>query len=83
MPTGGTHLFPVSYSPVVSSRTTSHVSPMSVKSSFSAFVSDCYTSKGNVKLWNNPIFSVPAFFVMMRLWAIGFSVPVEELVPLQ
>ena len=35
------------------------VSPVSVKSSFSAFISDCYTSKGDVKLWNNPFFSVP------------------------
>ena len=44
------------------SPTTSRVNvvlPMSVKSSFSAFVSDCYTSKGDVKLWNNPFFSVP------------------------
>ena len=70
MPTGGTHLFPVpaasifssDLSPSLPSCTTSCVnvvSPVSVKSSFSAFVSDCYTSKGDVKLWNNPFFSVP------------------------
>ena len=47
MPTGGTHLFSVS---PLSSPTTSHVtslsvsSAVSVKSSFSAFVSDCFTS---------------------------------------
>ena len=64
MPTGGTHLFSVpaaSYSSVISSPITPrvNVSPASVKSSFSAFVSDYYTSKGDVKLWNNPFFSVP------------------------
>ena len=65
MPTGGTHLFSVpavSYSSVSSSPITSRVnvvSPITVKSSFSAFVRDWYTSKGDVKLWNNPFFSVP------------------------
>ena len=42
--------------------TTSHVIvvlPVSVISSFSAFVSDCFVSKGDVKLWNNPFLSVP------------------------
>ena len=92
MPTGGTHLFPVSYSssalssslPFLTTSRVNVVLPVSVKSSFSVFVSDCFTSQRDVKLWwINLVFLCLAFFVIMRLWVIDFSVPVEELVPLQ
>ena len=68
MPNGGTHLFSVSPTiscSVVSSLTTSRITslslspPVSVKSTFSAFYSDCFTLQGDIKLWNNPFFSVP------------------------
>ena len=69
MPTGGTHLFSVpavsypsalsSSSPSLSTTHVDVVKSLSVKSSFAAFVSDCFTSKGDVELWNNSFFSVP------------------------
>ena len=59
MPTGSTHLFSVS---PFSFSCTSHfnvITPLYVESSFSAFVSHCFTSKEDVKLWDKPLFSVP------------------------
>ena len=68
MPTGGTHWFSVPavcypsasvFFPTSCFESLSVPPALSVKSSFTAFVSNYYTSKGDVKLWNKPCFSVP------------------------
>ena len=87
MSTGGTPLFSVpavSYPStfVLSFPTLSDVMSLSVKSSFAAFVSNYFTLKETSNSGITHLFLYVAFFVMMYLWVIGFSVPVEELIPL-
>ena len=91
MPTGGTHVFFISstisssaLSLSLPSLTTSRInviSPVSVKLSFSTFVSNCFMSKGDIKLWDNAFGSFPYLLCHNVLvgdwffWAYGRARP--------